>query len=128
MIVHLLVVGAGGFLGAVGRYLLGVALFPLPGGGRLPYGTAAANIVGCLLIGVVAGMVEGRAAFSPELRLFLTVGVLGGFTTFSTFGYETVQLLRAEGAWLAILNVGVQLTLGLGAVAVGWRLGGGPLP
>jgi len=128
VLVHLLAVGAGGFFGAVGRYLLGMALFALPGGGRLPYGTAAANVLGCLLIGVVAGMVEGRAAFSPELRLFLTVGLLGGFTTFSTFGYETVQLLRAEGAWLAILNVGVQLFLGLAAVAVGWRVGGGPLP
>lgn len=124
MILNLLAVGAGGFVGAVGRYTLSLALFRLPGGGRFPYGTVAANVLGCLALGLVAGLVESRGFLSPELRLFVMVGVLGGFTTFSAFGYESIQLLRGDGAWLLVLNVAVQVVLGLTAVVVGMRLGG----
>lgn len=116
---ELLLVGTGGCIGAVARYgLSGLAhrLF----GASFPYGTLAVNVLGCLVIGAVLYLVEGRAALSLQARLFLATGILGGLTTFSTFGYETLELLRSQQPRLALLNVAANLALGLGAVWVGW--------
>ena len=93
---ELLLVGTGGFLGSVARYYLGGLVTQATAVSRFPYGTLAVNLTGCLL-----------------------TGLLGGFTTFSAFGYETMFLAR-EHAWSwAVLNVGAQVILGLAAVWAG---------
>jgi len=115
-------VGIGGFLGSVMRYWLGGFLNQLSPRALFPYETLVINVSGCLGIGLLAGLAEFRGVLSPELRLFLMVGILGGFTTFSTFGYETFQLLREGDLLLAGLNVALQGTLGLIAVWAGYSL------
>ncbi|MDO8447134.1 MAG: fluoride efflux transporter CrcB [Deltaproteobacteria bacterium] len=118
--INILLVGAGGFIGSVFRYICGKTVHALlqqyP---WFPYGTLAVNIIGCLLIGFLAGLSESRHLFSPEARLFVFVGVLGGFTTFSSFGYETFILARDIQLSAALLNVALQLIIGLGAVWLG---------
>ena len=79
-------------------------------------------MIGCLLIGFIAQLSEARALFSPEMRIFLMVGILGGFTTFSSFGYETVQLIRDGEYLLALGNAAGQLILGLVMVWLGFVL------
>lgn len=115
-------VGVGGFLGSVARYWLGGFLNQLSPRALFPYETMVINVSGCLGIGLLAGLAEFRGVFSPELRLFLLVGILGGYTTFSTFGYETFQLLRDGDLLLAALNVALQASLGLIAVWGGYSL------
>ncbi len=85
-------------------------------------GTLAVNLVGCLLIGFLAGLAEFRGLFSPEIRMFLLIGVLGGFTTFSTFGYETYQLLRDGQMHFAITNICMSVVLGILGVGAGFAL------
>ena len=115
-------VGLGGLLGSIGRYLLGGALNRLREGAVFPYETLVINVLGCLLIGVLAGLGETKGVFGPAARAFLLIGLLGGFTTFSTFGYETFQLLRAGQLGAAVASTLLQVTLGLGAVWSGDRL------
>ena len=115
-------VGAGGLIGAVGRYLVGTWAQGLVGSSSFPLGTLVVNVVGCLLIGILAGLAETREVLGEQVRVFLVVGVLGGFTTYSAFGYETVTLLRSGDALAAIANVGLQLAVGLAAVWVGLRV------
>lgn len=122
MLTRLLAVGAGGFLGAVARYLVGLGLHRLPGAAHFPYGTLAANVLGCLAIGYAGGLVEAREVLGPQARLFLIVGVLGGFTTFSTFGFESLQLARGDEPGLGLVNVLLHLGLGLSAVWIGFAL------
>lgn len=112
----ILLVGLGGFVGSVLRYLAGTSIQSAAAPSLFPYGTTAVNLVGCLAIGFLSGLAETREVFSPEVRLLLLVGVLGGFTTFSTFGLETVHLLRAGHGGFAVANVGVQVVLGIAAV------------
>ncbi|MCZ7651940.1 MAG: CrcB family protein [Thermoanaerobaculia bacterium] len=96
---------------------------PAPRGlAGLPLGTLAVNLSGCLAIGLLAGLFEQRLA-SPGLRLFLLVGVLGGFTTFSTFGLETQRLLEEGSLALAAANAGLSLGGGLLGVLLGLALG-----
>ena len=107
MLLALLATGTGAFLDACLRYLLGLALNPVfP---TLPLGTLAANLLGGLIMGLAMGAFAQFSALSPELRLFVTTGFLGGLTTFSTFSGETVTLLlRAEYAWsLALIGLHV---------------------
>lgn len=115
-------VGSGGALGALLRYgLAGLVHRQLPSV-VFPVGTLAVNLLGCLLIGGLAGLVESRQLFGPEFRLFTLVGLLGGFTTFSTFGYETFALAR-DAEWLrAFANVSAQLVLGLACVWLGYAV------
>ena len=118
---QILAVGVGGFLGAVGRYALsGLAQRWL--GSGFPYGTLLVNVVGCLALGGVWGLVEYRQMYSMNARLFLATGILGGLTTFSTFGYETFAQLRDEQYALAAANVAANVIVGIGAVMVGWFL------
>lgn len=117
----LLVVGLGGFLGAIARYGLSGLVHRRLGEG-FPYGTLAVNVVGCLLIGVVLHLVEDRSILGPTARLFVAIGVLGGFTTFSSFGYETFELIEDRAYKLALLNVAGNMILGLLAVWVGRTL------
>ena len=118
----LLLVGAGGFLGAVARYLTG-GLVTQRLGLSPPAATATANVLGCLLIGVGLAWLEAREDPVVAWRLFAVVGFLGSYTTFSTFGYETVELLRTGRTLDALANVGLQLALGLLAVVVGRSIG-----
>jgi CrcB protein len=80
------------------------------------------NVVGCLAIGLLGGWADNTELFSPAVRLFLLLGLLGGFTTYSTFGYETVALLRDRQTVAAMGYVVLHLVLGFGAVALGYGL------
>ena len=102
--VRLLAVGLGGALGAIARY--GVSgLVHRWWGGAFPIGTLAVNVIGCLIIGGLMTLIEDRPLLSPEARLFLTIGLLGSFTTFSTVGYETFEMLRDNALARAALNL-----------------------
>jgi fluoride exporter len=116
---QLVSVGFGGALGAIGRYALLQWLGGV-GDGVLPWGTFTANVLGSLLLGMVVGLVE-RGAFEERVRLFLAVGLLGGFTTFSFFSYENLELLRDDRHLALLTNAGVQVTLGLLAAILGYR-------
>ena len=117
---NMMLVGLGGFLGSVSRYLLSGWANHVFKAQAFPVGTAMVNIIGCLIIGFLGGWTEQLQAFSPNTRLFLFLGLLGGFTTFSSFGYETMVLLRDKDLLLALLNVAIHLLLGLGSVFLGF--------
>src|SRR5688500_2510394 len=80
---------------------------------RFPAGTLAVNLIGCFIAGLLAGMAVKQDVFSPEARLFLFTGLLGGFTTFSAFGLETLLLLKRGETGVAIANVVVSVIVGL---------------
>lgn len=114
-----LIVALGGAIGTFGRYAL--ALLALPISRHLPWGTILINVAGSLVIGFFGTLTltHGRFPVSENLRLFVMVGVCGGFTTFSSFSLQTLDLLRAGAATRAFTNVGVSVVLCLCAVAVG---------
>ena len=119
MIKDILLVAAGGAAGSVARYLLSRALHDTPLG-SFPVGTMTANILGCLAIGLVCGLSAGATPpVGHSLKLLLTVGFCGGFTTFSTFMNESLTLCKAGDALLAAVYVGASVALGLAAVAGG---------
>jgi fluoride exporter len=84
-----------------------------------PLGTLVVNVLGCSLIGLAGGLAESRQVLGPEARSLLMIGVLGAFTTYSTFGYETLALVRDVEVAKAFLNIGLHLALGLAAVWLG---------
>lgn len=112
-------VGLGGGCGAALRFLLGGWIHRWLPGSLFPWGTFAINVVGCLLLGLLYGLAEGRGLFGPGARLFLFIGLLGGFTTFSTFAWESGSLLRDGELVRALGNVTGQVLLGLLAVWLG---------
>jgi CrcB protein len=106
--IRYLLVALGGMLGAVARYGLGGWISNATEG-KSPYGTLAVNLIGSFVIGFFLTLAIDRFSWSPEIRIFFTVGFLGAFTTFSTFSYETVELLR-EGVYaVAAINMGASL-------------------
>ena len=118
-----LVVGLGGAIGSMARHGVNVAL-SRAGGRATPFATLSVNIAGCLAIGVLAGLVaSGRLAMSPLTRLFVFVGILGGFTTFSSFGLDTFTLVQEGRHSTAAWNVAAQVVVGLAAVAGGYFIG-----
>jgi len=119
-----LLVGTGGFAGAVARYAVSGAVHRLFPSTTFPLGTLAVNTAGCLAIGFFAGLAETRQLFGPEARLFLLLGVLGGFTTYSTFGYETFALIRDSEHVRATAVVVAHLAIALPAVWLGHLLAG----
>ncbi|MBN1361417.1 MAG: fluoride efflux transporter CrcB [Sedimentisphaerales bacterium] len=119
---NIVIVGLGGFVGSVLRYLVSGWVQKLSGSALFPYGTLGVNVLGCLLIGLLGGWAENVELFGPSVRLFLLLGLLGGFTTFSTFGYETAELLRDRELLPALAYVGSHLILGLAAVTFGYAL------
>lgn len=123
MAFQIFLVGIGGFIGSVFRFLLSGFVHRMVPMAEFPVGTLAVNVLGCLLIGVLNGVAETRQVMGPELRLFLMIGLLGGFTTFSTFGYETLALIRDADLVQAMGNVTVQVFFGLIAVWLGDTLG-----
>ena len=120
---QLALVALGGSLGAMARYLLASWMQrALPAAG-FPFGTLLVNALGCLGIGLLAGLAESRqAALGPALRAFAMVGILGGFTTFSTFAHETLALARDADWERAFSNVASQVVLGLGTCWLGYAL------
>jgi len=113
-----LLVGIGGFIGSVMRYLLG-GYVQQSSKSIFPYGTLTVNVLGCFMIGFLAQLAENRGVFSSEARAFLFIGVLGGFTTFSSFGNETLNLARDGQLLIAFANVGLNVFVGLLAVWLG---------
>lgn len=117
-----MLVGLGGFLGAIFRYGVSGLVGRLKAGSGFPFETLVVNVLGCVAIGLLAGWGEARGVLSAATRAFLFVGLLGGFTTFSTLGFESFQFMR-EGQWpVAALSIGLQVMLGIGAVWVGHSL------
>jgi len=121
----LLLVALGGGTGALARYLLAIWSSQAAWSQKFPLPTLLVNLTGCLVVGLLAGLAERHPGWlSEDLRLLLLVGLLGGFTTFSAFGLETVQLLR-RGEWLLAGGyVGASVLLGLALVLLGVRLAG----
>ena len=113
-----LVVFAGAGLGGVARFVIGSAIMARYGPG-FPLGTLVINVTGSFCVGLAMTLLTERLQLDPLWRLFLVVGVLGGYTTFSTFEYETYQAVRSGAAWLAFLNVAGSVILGYGAVLLG---------
>lgn len=118
-----LLVGLGGFVGSSARYLVGLGTARLWPGAGLQLGTLTVNVVGCLLIGLLAAFADARAIVSPELRALVLVGVLGGFTTFSTFAFETLEMGRAGGPTVAATNIALHVVGCLAAVWLGSLIG-----
>ena len=116
-----LLVGLGGFLGAIARYKLGGLLLHMTAQDRFPFGTFAVNVLGCLAVGILAGVAERYEVIGPEARLFLFTGLLGGFTTFSAFGLEAVFLIRRGDLGVAALYAGGTVVLGITAVWLGLK-------
>ena len=117
MIGNALLVGTGGFLGSIARYWIS-ELAQERLGPAFPWGTLAVNVLGCFAIGALSQLAEVRV-FPPEARALLVVGFLGGFTTFSAFGNDTLNLFRAGEPLLGWANIALQLALTLGAVWAG---------
>ncbi|OLC49979.1 MAG: hypothetical protein AUH43_06550 [Acidobacteria bacterium 13_1_40CM_65_14] len=116
---NLLLIAIGGALGSVARYLFSSAVLRASGS-LLGVGTFAVNVVGCVVFGVIAGLAERRFVFGPHARVFLLVGVLGGFTTFSSFAFESVQLLRDGQFLAAAVNIVGQVVAGLVGLWIGF--------
>ncbi len=118
----LLTVALGGGLGSVLRYVVGFAFAQRFGAG-FPWGTLFINVTGSLVIGIVAELAQTRAlGIGPQARLFLAVGVLGGYTTFSTFSFDAVTLINDRAAALALAYAGTSVVLGLAAAFAGAAL------
>lgn len=116
---NILVIAIGGALGSVARYLFSSAVLRATGS-LFPVGTFAVNVVGCFVFGAIAGAAEQRVQLTPELRLFLLVGVLGGFTTFSSYAFESFSLMRDGQFAGAAVNVVGQVVAGLAGLWVGY--------
>lgn len=114
----LFLIGAGGFVGAVARWSLSDLAAKLLGG-KFPFGTLIVNVAGCFFIGLLLYYAEEKQSLSDHAKLFLVTGLLGALTTFSTFGHETVQLIRNSHYALAGASVLGNLVLGLLAVGLG---------
>lgn len=114
--------GCGGFIGSSLRYLATGYAQQLSRRIDFPYGTLAVNLIGCLVIGFLSQLADSRGVFTTESRTFIFIGILGGFTTFSAFGNETMNLWRDGQNALAAANIAAHLVLGLGAVWIGRAL------
>lgn len=115
---NIFLVGFGGLIGSIARYLVAV-LFAGQFASGFPFATLAVNILGCFLIGIIFAFTERSNALSPEWRVLLTTGFCGGFTTFSTFSYESIKLMQ-DGEFLYLgLNVVLSVVVGFAATYLG---------
>ena len=119
----LIIIGFGGFIGSILRYLLGSGVQKLVPQAYFPYGTLAVNLLGCLAIGYLGARFAARDVLSQEIRLFLIVGLLGGFTTFSSFGYKALDLMKHDHALAAVAYALVSVIGGVFAAWGGYKLG-----
>jgi len=115
----ILYVAFGGALGSISRYVLGTWIQTISKSIDFPYGTLVVNLIGCFVIGLLSQLAEARGVFTPESRAFIFIGLLGGFTTFSSFGNDTINLLRDGETFNALANVGANVILGLALVWFG---------
>ncbi|NND55547.1 MAG: fluoride efflux transporter CrcB [Gammaproteobacteria bacterium] len=115
-----LTVGAGGFIGAGLRFAVGSAVQRALPAAAFPYGTLAVNVIGCFLIGLLAAW---RMPMDSGPRLFLMVGLLGGFTTYSAFALETLTMAQQQQHGMAFASVAIKTVAALGAVWAGFELG-----
>ena len=118
---NLLIIGIGGFIGAILRYIISGFFYDVYGD-KFPYGTLAVNLIGCFALGFFITIAEGKFIISPQMRSFAAIGLLGAFTTFSTFSFETLVLIQDELYMSAILNVLISVIVGLIAVWAGMVL------
>ncbi|MDP6675238.1 MAG: fluoride efflux transporter CrcB [Gammaproteobacteria bacterium] len=117
-----MIVGAGGFIGSALRFVVSGWVQRLAATSVMPYGTLVVNVLGCLALGFLGGLAEYRQVLEPGQRLFLMVGILGGFTTFSTFAFESISLMQDTEILKAMLNTAAQVVLGFGAAFAGFIL------
>ena len=117
-LLQVLYVGIGGFIGAALRYLISQCTSKACIS-QMPYGTLIVNVIGAILIGFIMELSLSTNSISPNMRLFLTTGIMGGLTTFSSFSYETMGLFSKGNISLGLLNVCLNLFLSLGGVLVG---------
>ncbi len=108
----------GGGIGSVLRYLMSGWVYSL-WGSNFPYGTLSVNIVGSFIIGFFLTLAEDKFLVTPDIRVFVAIGIVGGFTTFSTFSFETFKLLKNGSFLIGGLNIVVSITIGLIAVWLG---------
>lgn len=116
-------VACGGALGSVLRYLAAMWVTQFAAQSRFPWGTLCVNLVGCALAGLIAIWTEKADWFTSDHRLLLMTGVLGGFTTFSAFGLETMNLLKQGDVWLALTYVTVSVVAGVAALSAVYAWG-----
>jgi fluoride exporter len=116
------IVFVGGGIGAAARYWLSGTI-ARTSGSAFPFGTVTVNVIGCFLIGFLMTTFEDRFLVTPSLRLFLTIGILGGFTTFSTFSYETIAMMKDAEYFYAFVNVALSAGTCLAATYAGTVLG-----
>lgn len=116
---NIFIVGIGGFIGSALRYLVSGWAQELSQMLDFPYGTLTVNLVGCFMIGLLAQLAEARGVFTSEARLLVFIGVLGGFTTFSSFGNDTLNLARSGQMLNALVNIAANVVLGLLLVWLG---------
>jgi CrcB protein len=118
----LILVGAGGFIGAISRYMLDSRITAWTGG-SFPWGTLVVNVSGSFAIGVLFALIVERAAMSADLRAPLLIGFLGAYTTFSTLTLESWRMIE-DGSWLlAAANLGGSVAIGMFAIVAGIALG-----
>ncbi len=122
MLNNILLVGIGGFLGSVTRYLSCIGINRFLPTAVFPWGTFVVNVLGCFFIGFLGGLAVSKQFLAEHSRLFLFTGILGGFTTFSAFGIETFYLMRQAQWFLVALNIIAQVGLGIAATAVGYGI------
>ena len=116
----ILAVGAGSFLGGAGRYLVSLAMRGVSKG--FPWATLTVNLVGCFLIGLLWGVFSKHGTEGSNWALFLTVGVCGGFTTFSTFSKEALMMLQGGNLWGFVGYIALSVVIGIALVALGYFL------
>jgi len=121
--VNLFLIAIGGAIGSVARWLLSTFVLHVTGS-LFPIGTFVVNVVGCIVFGAIVGAAEQRFVLSPEARAFLLVGLLGGFTTFSSYAFESFGLLRDGQFLAATANIVGQVVVGLVAFWAGFAIGG----
>ena len=120
IIKNILAVGAGSFVGGAARYLVSLGMKGI--GKGFPWATLAVNLVGCLMIGLLWGLLSRNAAENTSWGLFLTVGLCGGFTTFSTFSKEALAMLQTGQIWGFASYIAISVLAGIALVALGYYI------